>query len=204
VCGDCNSGWMNRLETAAAPILGPMVRDIAATELTPATQRTIATWAIKTAFMLEHLHSAHRIVPGAEYHRFYAMQQPPPEYTILIAHRKSVVDQMTGLPNLVTSREQEVKTVPYTADVSREEIRLSMDRGSKVYRITFALGFLVFVVLGHTFPNPMNLYLTPNGENVVRCVWPLQPNCAWPTIWPIERIGGFENLHNAFDPSKHL
>ena len=204
VCGSCNSGWMNRLETAVGPVLGPIVRgDAASTEIAPPMQRTIATWATKTAFMLEHLHPANRVVPDVEYRRLYAAEQPPPYYMVFLARRASIINPDTGAANLVMSREQEINAIAYTQDVTDEEIRSSIGGGATAYRITVALGFLVFVVLGHSFPNPLNLTVTPNGEHLIRCVWPLQGRLGWPTAWPIEQVGGFEALHNAFDPATH-
>ncbi len=202
VCHGCNNTWMSQLETDAAPILTPMVSGAAAVmDLTKPMQQTVATWATKTAFMFEHLHPANRIVPDREYHRFFATRRPAPEYMVFLARRDSIIDPDTRAANLVTSREQEVNAVGYSPEVTREEIRASMDGGAKVYRITVALGHLVFVVLGHTFPNPMNMTMTPNGEKILRCVWPTQERSRWPTLLPIERIGGFEALHNVFDQS---
>jgi hypothetical protein len=52
VCGACNHGWMSRLETAAKPILIPLIegeRSLAA--LTSAEREILGKWTAKTAYM---------------------------------------------------------------------------------------------------------------------------------------------------------
>lgn len=53
VCRDCNNGWMSRLETRSKPILLQLMnqaRDLS--NLADDERRTVAGWAIKTAFMI--------------------------------------------------------------------------------------------------------------------------------------------------------
>jgi hypothetical protein len=200
VCAECNNNWMSALETSAGPILGPMVGSAIPTELTPAAQRSIATWATKTALVLQYLHPANRIIPDGEYHRFYSMREPLPEHVVLLARRESFTDQATGVSNLVTSREQLVNSIPYSS-ANRDEINMAMARGAVVYRVTFALGFVIFVVLGHTFPMPMDVQLSPSGEEFIRGIWPIQSRSVWPAPRPVEQMGGLEALHDLFEQS---
>jgi hypothetical protein len=74
VCVPCNTGWMHRLEDDCIPLLTPALR----LESVPLTfneqdQRTVAFWAIKTAFMLEFVH--------------LNQQVPREHYTWLYEHR---------------------------------------------------------------------------------------------------------------------
>src|SRR6185437_16541610 len=48
VCGECNGGWMARLEEQAKPALSPLVSGTPRT-LERAEQQILARWAIKTA-----------------------------------------------------------------------------------------------------------------------------------------------------------
>lgn len=52
VCGECNNGWMRRLEDAVRPILRPLILG-KQSELDDAAIRTVATWATKTALIYE-------------------------------------------------------------------------------------------------------------------------------------------------------
>src|SRR6266852_2389452 len=50
VCGDCNSGWMSRLETAVKAILVPLVENKRAVwELKTSEAAILGKWAAKTA-----------------------------------------------------------------------------------------------------------------------------------------------------------
>jgi hypothetical protein len=55
VCVRCNSGWMESLETATRPVLGPLLLGAApgTSRLLDSDQQTIiATWAVKTSLLL--------------------------------------------------------------------------------------------------------------------------------------------------------
>lgn len=52
LCHGCNTGWMARLEGRAAPLLTPMILGHPTT-LSQPDQITVATWAVKTAMVLE-------------------------------------------------------------------------------------------------------------------------------------------------------
>lgn len=53
VCCNCNNGWMSRLETRSMPILLQLMNQARSlSDLTDDERRTVAAWAIKTAFMI--------------------------------------------------------------------------------------------------------------------------------------------------------
>jgi hypothetical protein len=55
VCISCNTGWMGALETAARPVLEPLLLGAApgsSLELDPDQQAVLATWAVKTSLLL--------------------------------------------------------------------------------------------------------------------------------------------------------
>jgi hypothetical protein len=69
VCKDCNTVWLNReLERPLQPILAPMAGRAKPTVLSPAQQSLIATWAVKTVYLLElairQKYAEERSVPG--------------------------------------------------------------------------------------------------------------------------------------------
>ena len=49
----CNNGWMSRIENATKELLIPVVEG-QATNLDRDAQRRVATWAVKTAMLVEH------------------------------------------------------------------------------------------------------------------------------------------------------
>lgn len=55
VCVSCNTGWMESLERAAGPVLGPLLLGAApgaSRVLDPDQQAILATWAVKTSLLL--------------------------------------------------------------------------------------------------------------------------------------------------------
>jgi hypothetical protein len=52
VCGDCNNGWMSRLENRAKPVIESLIDDrLDALDLK--SKESIAAWVVKTAMVLE-------------------------------------------------------------------------------------------------------------------------------------------------------
>ncbi len=52
VCGDCNTGWMSRLEEECIPVLSSMAQDVAM-PLDMEQRALVAAWAVKTAMVWE-------------------------------------------------------------------------------------------------------------------------------------------------------
>ena len=76
VCERCNNGWMSDLESRAKPYLGSMLRGHGRA-LHQAGLRTLATWALKTSMMVEHMHGAKRhIIPAEEYVHLFEHGEP--------------------------------------------------------------------------------------------------------------------------------
>jgi hypothetical protein len=87
ICESCNTGWMRRLEAVVAPVLKPMAVNAQRTVLAPDVQVKIATWAVKTALLLElafrQMYPGSRPVEGyvpsdPELAWLYAEGVPPP------------------------------------------------------------------------------------------------------------------------------
>jgi hypothetical protein len=63
--------------------------------------------------MFQYVHAGDRIVPDAEYHRLYAIKQPPRGYVVWMAHRTIYADN-TGRELLVASREEIISQIQIT------------------------------------------------------------------------------------------
>jgi hypothetical protein len=84
VCEACNSGWMSELEDQAKPVLVPMMMRDKATYLTPADQRLLSTWAMKTMLMADLFRDrAERGLPPSLYLRFFEDKCPPKHHAII-------------------------------------------------------------------------------------------------------------------------
>ena len=82
VCEPCNTRWMSALEGKAKPLLTPMMfAEHRQFRLSPADQRTLATWAFKTALMANFFHGD-LPVSDLTYKGFYRDKLPPRHCTI--------------------------------------------------------------------------------------------------------------------------
>jgi hypothetical protein len=77
VCTRCNNRWLSVLEKDAQRILAPMIHRPDTVTLTTEDQRLLATWAVKTAMMLD-LASAEPVIPAGFYHAFRQARAPLP------------------------------------------------------------------------------------------------------------------------------
>jgi hypothetical protein len=198
-CGRCNNGWMGKLETAARPFLGPMIMLGRPTVLTPGMQLSLATWAVKTAFMFEYRHKAPRAIPDTQYHRLYVAQQPPSGYLVWVAHRRRLID-VSGRELLAASFEQSIALFNTVPTAMIERMKAHFAPGHNAYCITFTIGHIAFQVFGHNFPEQIAITPALRNADVIRAVWPTQGDVEWPPPQPVDTIGGVEALHEAFYP----
>ncbi len=85
VCERCNNEWMSLLEEQAKPILTPMIMGEIPVRLTPASQLILATWAVKTALMLDCLNTERqRVYPASVYSSFFQDRHPAPQTAVWV------------------------------------------------------------------------------------------------------------------------
>lgn len=77
VCEDCNTGWMSRLEDCARAVLSPLIRGETA-ELRNAELVLVATWATKTAIVIESRNPSEQYVSTPEMRAIVMDEQRPP------------------------------------------------------------------------------------------------------------------------------
>lgn len=58
VCGDCNSGWLSRIDNAAAEVLKPLIRGASEVTLDAPQQRIVASWMFKSALTFDAIQSS--------------------------------------------------------------------------------------------------------------------------------------------------
>lgn len=75
VCGQCNNGWMSRLEDDVKPILTPMMLGNAIT-LTAQQQERITTWLTKCAMMYESMATGEVFYNELDRHHFMKTVSP--------------------------------------------------------------------------------------------------------------------------------
>ena len=194
VCEPCNTTWMCELEGKVSPFLGPMITSAQSTPLRINRQTLLATWAVKTALVCEHLHPSQRFIPDSEYERFYAIKRPPPGYVVWVAYRKSFYDR-SGRELLVASREQQIQTALVDPGDS-EKLVADIKAGARMFISFFAFGHVVMIVFGHTIPKGKVEIIQP-PIRATQWIWPPNGRVVWPPTVTVEDVGGIEALQKA-------
>jgi hypothetical protein len=188
---------MSALEHGVKSFLGPMIRHGQATTLTPPRQKALAAWTFKTALMFEHLQPKDRVIPDAEYEAFYVVKEPPPyQHNIWAAYRRTLVN--SGDESFVLMLQEPIGRIVYPKDMADRFIE-AHERGCRAYRITFAIGHVVFCVAGHNYPVPVQVTM-PTSHVGLR-IWKVQGDITWPPAIAVDDdiIGGFVAFHHLFN-----
>ncbi|SRR5258708_614796 len=127
VCGNCNNGWMSRLETQAKPyILDLMNQRTSILSLTDEVRLALSRWAVKTAFMISVVQTIQFELPWAAFQRLGSQESDGPDGCFVLA------SQQPGLP------EGFLYTCPGDEFVEGKPIQL---------RVGFSINHLHFVVV---------------------------------------------------------
>ncbi len=168
-CRQCNNTWMSRLESAAKPLISAALFGETQTWDVD-EQLTVATWAFKTALMLDRSNQAGWKVPNDHFEFLYTERCPPDSSQIAIAR--------------------------YRPDTGQEERAVSagITKGPPShedgYRICFSVGQLVFSVHGYRGSgagfNVQEYVGLPSGLvvafwNTLQTLW---PRAARTLSWP--------------------
>jgi hypothetical protein len=143
VCARCNNGWMSDLEAACGPLLTDPMLYGASLTLTPAQQRAVALWAIKTAVVLEAYRKVQTFMHLPEWHARWMPRtrdrgehaDPPPGISVVMFGRQLEFSPDGTLPHFVVSRSVGI--------IAREP-----PNDSKGYVATFVVGYAGFQVFG--------------------------------------------------------
>lgn len=85
-CAPCNNRWISVIDNDVKPVLEPLI-DGRDSNLTSDEQRLLATWAVKTAFMLD-LSSDSPVIPLGYYYDFRLQRSPLPSHIVWIGAYK--------------------------------------------------------------------------------------------------------------------
>jgi hypothetical protein len=174
VCKSCNEGWMHELETSAEPILAPLILG-KSTVWHQWRQSVAATWAFKTAIVLEQAHGDLRAIPTEIYPLFRQFQTPPPFAQVWAAAY--------------------VGDFPHHFGRGSMRFRLTTPEGVEVpndltaYGACLQVGALAFRLFGHLVKDgPIDV---PHGDiarSLVR-VWPTTARAEWPPELSVDDEG---------------
>jgi hypothetical protein len=164
VCNLCNNRWLSVLETDVSPVLRPMVRGEERT-LSPDEQRLLATWAVKTAFMLD-LHTGIPVIPTGFYYDLRRRRSP-------LSSNVVWVGAYSG------SR--------WAAWVSHTGLYLGItpDKPPNAFVTTFTAFRVVFQVFGHFTKGGASLNDSRALAGALAPIWPPTDRAV---DWPLQRL----------------
>jgi hypothetical protein len=181
VCGPCNNGFMNDIETTARPFLSAMVRGNLAMPLDIAAATAIATWTVKTSLMVQ-LTGSEPAALEQVYQDFYATRRPPPECMVWAA---PVDDQDWAL-------RAECRLMLYALNGQS----VTQDDPPNILSVTIGLGKLLL----HTIIDPIlgnsTWNLTSAFQGALVPIWPDPCLAKWPprALHPMEAWGVCEYM----------
>jgi hypothetical protein len=171
VCVTCNNRWLSVLERDIQPILGPLI-DGKERTLVPHEQRLLATWAVKTALMLD-LGSGTPLIPTGFYYDLRLRRCPLPGQVVWLgAYRDS----------------------QYAVWASHQPLHvgISTSEPPNAYVSTFTAFRAVFQVVGHLTRGNMHVDDRRLLAAALARIWPPRDE---PIDWPPQKLAfGDESL----------
>ena len=194
-CEKCNTGWMRQLEDGVNSFVKPMLGGESIV-LRPTRQKLLATWCVKTALVMDHLHPKARVVPDSHYRELCAYNKRPLGTSFVnIGFRRDIDKDENGYL-LGTIIKQQLPSVTVASEVS-QEVQAMISKGRRIYCITFAIGHFVAQVVGHDLAARLEIR---TGIAPVQRIWPTSPRFRWPGSRAVDDIGGVAGLHRASIP----
>lgn len=178
VCLACNNGWMNDLENAGRPVLKEMIAGTGVA-LDAEAQRTVATWAAKTAMCVERTFpSATQAIPDHFYEDLYENPSRPPS-SITVWAGCYLGDTPFGISH---------RSWPLWQFVRRQP--------SSMFQATYRIGHLIIQLLGAEPGDDFEL-INDRSENLIQ-LWPtLVAQTSWPPtfVFGDEAFERFSSVH---------
>jgi len=159
VCGTCNNRWLSVLEkdvqpTLSSMILGPQPGEPQYRTLTSAQQELLATWAVKTAFMIDFSGIAPPVIPAIYYQQLRMYRQALPNTVVLLAAYKG--DQRAIF-------------------AAHGGLHLGIEPGMppNVFMTLFTAGRVVFKIFGYIGSDfPQNVSYNSAFDHGLNRIWP--------------------------------
>ncbi len=164
-CLACNTDWMSKMEAAVKPVLLPLVRG-QVHQLGYPEQQLVATWAVKTAMMLQFtpIHHAGTVIAENLYRELYADQTRPPATVVVWIGNEANQPPPGALLGL--------------RGVSVEHVDLHglvpVRRRYLGFEATMIARHLILKVIGHSGPKRADLLKQVVAPAGLELIWPVQ------------------------------
>jgi hypothetical protein len=179
VCGQCNNGWMSKLETDAKPLLSTMLFDLrSAVKLGPEEQKILSFWAQKTVMILNLSTEADYKIPQQSFHDLYKQKSSINEITVRIGWR--LPKHGTYGPHLSHF------TIGEVTGPERASMEAQIGGKFEIWRAILATGNIVFHINGST-PN-VRVEVENVDSRVTPQIFPYEKELIWPLEWPVNAL----------------
>jgi len=179
ICTNCNNRFLSRIESRVASFLSNMASEARPTRLDPANQVHLATWAIKTSYLLELAFRQHypiaRPTPGYEISEpeaawLWRKELPPPRSFVWLG----TWDCLKSIPlNYEPSSTRMMEDPLLTGNFT------SFTLGYVAFQV-FTVNFVLAEKLGAPFWNPQP---PPQLRDRLQRLWPeTHSSVPWPPI----------------------
>lgn len=165
ICAACNTRWLSVLENDVKPLLASMIGG-EERALSTGEQGRLATWAVKTAFMLDLAGTA-PVIPAGYYYMLRQRRNALGSNVVLcgayLGSKKAIWAEHRGL-----------------------HAGISDDEPPNMFVTTFSIFRVVFQVVGH-FTKRRSDFFNDNRDIAIGLtqIWPAQPE---PVRWPRDRL----------------
>jgi len=165
VCRACNNGWMSVLETAAKPILMPLI-STKPHILTEEAMRILAQWIALKVMVGERNHPEESVTPLEDRAKFRSTREIPPNSRIWIAKCG------TG--------GWESGYLRHAATVSTSPIVMPHHRFKNIHSVAFGVGDLFVLAIQTTVNGVLNS--NPTRSDALIPLFPVVRPCTWPPL----------------------
>ncbi|MEX0950410.1 MAG: hypothetical protein WD296_16605 [Acidimicrobiia bacterium] len=185
-CKACNGGWMSALETAARPILQPLIHgtDVTRGELAREAQHLLALWIAKTCMMLDLTVDPPTVFAPSDYGWLGVHKEPPHGTQTWF----TAVKEPARASSYFRKLSQPIPDAWITVETPLEAAAKA--KAPKVhgpaYRLTFTIGHLVAQQFGHPTLNLVGLQYNGRIAEPMDSLWP--PVEGVLPVWPPETI----------------
>lgn len=192
VCASCNNGWMSSLETEVKPILEKLVFTDEKAEIDESQQAILSYWVQKTILILNKSTGGKFKIPVNIYKDLFAHQKPLKSIAVNVGWRikaKGIKDEPLATFEIVQIGNMQVHKN------DEQSVRNDLETGKLAWSATLGLGKIVFHAFGHNLN--ASLELIGNDDRVMFPINPFEKNLSWPLEWPVEALGGLEELRKS-------
>ena len=165
VCQTCNNGWMSELETAARPVLTPLIAGSPCTVTEEAAQ-VIARWIAMKVMVAEHNLRGDAVSTAGQRESFRSTLAIPLDFRIWVGR--------CGVDGWQTAYWRHASTVSLSPDIRPEH------RFKNLHSVTFGIGQLLVFVL-HTTVSGLDLGVNLSQNGMMVPIWPYGGPIAWPS-----------------------